>query len=80
MWDEPRAKVQTFATEQKLPYTILLDGSHVLEHSYGGGSPPQTFFLDRQGRIVEFEMGWGEGSEKEFALQIEALLAKRDDE
>jgi hypothetical protein len=73
-WDEPKEQVAEFARSQLLPYTILLKGAEVYKKSYGGGSIPRTFLLDREGRVSSSHTGWGAGDEKRLASEIEKLL------
>lgn len=73
-WDEPKDRVAKFVADQKLPYTILMNGGSLYKKSYGGGGIPKTYLLNREGKISSSHLGWGPGDEEKLAAEIEALL------
>jgi cytochrome c biogenesis protein CcmG/thiol:disulfide interchange protein DsbE len=55
--DEGAAKVAPFASQNRINYTMLVNGNGAA-NAYGGiGGIPTTFLLDRQGRVVERRAG-----------------------
>lgn len=56
-WDEPRKQIQRFVTEKQLRQRVLLDGGTVFEE-YGGRGVPTTYWIDRQGIIVNAAVGY----------------------
>lgn len=55
--DEGAAKVAPFASQNRINYTMLVNGNGAA-NAYGGiEGIPTTFLLDRQGRVVERRAG-----------------------
>jgi peroxiredoxin len=55
--DEGAAKVAPFASQNRINYTMLVNGNEAA-NAYGGiEGIPTTFLLDRQGRVVERRAG-----------------------
>jgi peroxiredoxin len=75
MDDDGWKVVKPFLASHAVPYRILL-GDEVTGHEYGIGSLPDTFLIDRQGRIAAgYTNGLVDRNDVESNLQ--ALLAKR---
>jgi peroxiredoxin len=72
--DAPKDRVAKFVENQKLPYVVLLSGGEVFAGSYGGGSIPQTYLLDRGGQIVYAQVGWSLFTPGKIEHEIESLL------
>ncbi len=66
---------RTFLNHHGVTYTTLEDGSGMIGDRYGVLALPETYFVDREGRLVGFHI---EGSITEFAAEfkrgIEAAL------
>jgi cytochrome c biogenesis protein CcmG/thiol:disulfide interchange protein DsbE len=57
MDDGGQEQVNDFVKEMNVDYTILI-GNHIVGDAYGGTRfLPQTFLIDRQGRIVKSLLG-----------------------
>jgi peroxiredoxin len=72
--DVPKDQVAKFVDNEKLPYVVLLDGRGVFTGSYNGGGIPQTYLLDREGRIVYAQAGWSLLALGATEREIEKLL------
>lgn len=75
-WNEPKEMVQEFAKKNSLNYSILLDGKQVFRDDYGGKAIPHSFLLDKQGKIVWSQIGWGDELTEVLEKKIEELLAE----
>ncbi len=56
-WDEPRDKVTSFVKEHQLKQRILMDGRQVARR-YGLKGVPVLYWIDRQGIVVDVELGF----------------------
>ena len=73
MDDGNQKQVDAFAREMNVNYAILL-GNHSVRDAYGGARfLPQTFLVDRDGRIVKTLIGIK--TRKDFEDSIKQLLA-----
>ena len=63
-WDESIWKVRRFAEEQKLEQRILLKGSAVAD-LYGVSSIPAVVWIDRNGTIIDANLGYHGGGSLE---------------
>lgn len=73
-WNEPASKVEAFAKENQLSYTILLKGRDVFKGPYRGKGIPHNYLIDGNGRIIHSELGWSKTSHAEFEKRIKRLL------
>jgi thiol-disulfide isomerase/thioredoxin len=73
-WDEPKAKVEKFAKDQGLPYTILMNGRTTFRGQYKGSSIPQNYLLDREGNVVLSLLGWDAKGHEMLEGKIKTLL------
>lgn len=54
---DDKKEIAHFAQQMHIPYPVLIDGNS-LSHEYGGlDSLPTSFFVDRQGNVVETQLG-----------------------
>ncbi len=79
--DEKKWLVEGFLkNEQKIPYTILLDGNETGKKLYKENGIPLSFVVDASGIIRHKKVGYGkdkrEETEKEYTGLIEKLLAR----
>ena len=70
-WDEPKDLLAKYAEKEKLAQRILLEGSDVAD-TYGITGLPATLWVNRQGVVVDTEMGF-EGAEA-LKVKTERLL------
>ena len=76
VYEGNRPAIEKFVNEHELPYTILMHGDQVYGGDYRGGSIPQTYLIDQQGRIAYAHGGWsGDGDRKKLEARIDKLLA-----
>lgn len=70
----PQADVEAFARGLGLRFPILLDPDGVLPPRYGVTGYPETFLIDRSGRIVRHVVGPADWFSDAARAEIEALL------
>jgi thiol-disulfide isomerase/thioredoxin len=75
-YDESREDFDKYARDKHLTHPIALMGKKVAEEKFTVASYPITFLIDRQGKIVDYHLGFEPGDEKAFATSIERLLAE----
>ena len=74
--DSPRQAISRFARKMGVNYPILL-GTEKVADSYGGVQGlPESFFIDRSGRITDHEIGLVSASA--FESKIKKLLAQKE--
>ena len=74
--DEDGAKmVEPFVSEMKLSFPVLIDPDHLVGDRYGVWGYPETFVIDREGRIVERVIGPRDWASPQTLTALEALLA-----
>ena len=73
-WDEDRETIARFAAKKKLHQRFLLDAGEV-SLEYGATSMPTVLWIDREGRIVDAQVGLG--SRRSLAAKTKALLARQ---
>lgn len=75
--DEAGKKVVApFAKELGLTFPILLDPEGNLSPRYGVTGYPETFVIDRDGKVVNHTIGPADWESEEMVRYFEALLAK----
>jgi cytochrome c biogenesis protein CcmG, thiol:disulfide interchange protein DsbE len=76
--EEDYDKVMSFAREFHVPYQLGIPDSE-LEDLYMGGNTaiPQTFVLDRQGKLVRHFEGYDSSMDQELDQAIQASLAAK---
>nr|WP_143547687.1 TlpA disulfide reductase family protein [Rhodopirellula sp. SM50] len=60
-YDEASEVVAKFATQNKLEHPIVLGGGEVASNVYFVGAYPTTFFVDRKGTVVDYQVGFDSG-------------------
>lgn len=68
------AKVEPMAKSRGFKFPVILDPDHSISNKYNVRNCPTTYLLDRQGKIVEFAIGYNPGDEKKLEEKIVALL------
>ncbi len=74
--DAPAEKVRAFAHELNLSFDILHDRSNNIQPAYQTLGVPQSYLLDRQGRIAHIEIGEVEWDSDANRARIAELLAQ----
>lgn len=74
--DAPAEKVRAFAEELNLTFDILHDRSNNIQPAYQTLGVPQSYLLDRQGRIAQIEIGEVEWDSDANRARIAELLAQ----
>ena len=75
-WDN-ESSARRFAEEYRLPFPVGHDTKAVIGIPYEVESTPSTFFIDKNGVLVERKIGAFEGNmEAAFSSRIEKLLAQ----
>ncbi|MGA8730729.1 MAG: TlpA disulfide reductase family protein [Terracidiphilus sp.] len=56
-WATDKAAIEKFVQQEKVPYTVLMDGDSI-SNPYGGVEElPTSFFVDRNGTVVAAQLG-----------------------
>jgi len=77
--DEDGARVvEPFVQEHALTFPILIDPAREVGSRYGVWGYPETFVIDRTGRVVERVIGPRDWTSAEQIATLEALLAAGD--
>lgn len=76
-YDESREVVENFARKEKLTHPIALSGSKVSEESYHVGAFPTAFWIDHEGKVVEYLVGFDPGDETTLEATAQRLLSQR---
>ena len=74
--DAPVEKVRAFAEELNLTFDILHDRSNNIQPAYQTLGVPQSYLLDRQGRIAFIEIGEVEWDSDANRARIAELVAR----
>jgi peroxiredoxin len=73
--DEDEAELERFVTERRLTIPVLKDpGGRVAASLYRTTGYPETFVLDREGRVVEHVVGPAEWDSPERLASFRRLL------
>jgi peroxiredoxin len=73
-WREDAATARAFTDEIGVTYPVLLDRSGSAHDAYEVGALPETFYVDRQGRLISSRLGIA-GRDK-LESEISQALAK----
>ncbi len=76
-WDEERDVVARFIEEKGFKQKVLLMGGTIAAEKYGVSNYPTSFFLDKNGVVVDFEMGFDPEMADKLEKKIAALLEKQ---
>ena len=74
--DAPAETVRAFAEELHLTFDILHDRSNNIQPAYQTLGVPQSYLLDRQGRIAHIEIGEVEWDSDANRARIAELLSQ----
>lgn len=76
VWDKD-APARAFVEDYRLPFPVGRDSSGTIGGAYKVDATPASFFIDKQGVLVERVDGEFEtNAEAEFSRRIEKLLAQ----
>jgi cytochrome c biogenesis protein CcmG, thiol:disulfide interchange protein DsbE len=76
-YNDVSSDARTFLSHHGVTYTTLEDGSGMVGNSYGLTGVPETYFVDRQGKLVGFHITGpitNSALAKEFAQGVQAAL------
>ncbi len=73
-YDDAEKAVAEYVQKEQLRHPIVLNGSQVAREKYGVGAYPTSFWVDRQGKIVDYVIGYDPGDEIQIVKRIEQLL------
>ena len=68
--------VKPFVAQMKLSFPVLVDAQGEVGRKFGVWGYPESFLVDRDGRVVERVIGPRDWASPEQIAQIEALLSK----
>ena len=77
-WDEERDVVARFIEEKGFKQKVLLMGGTIAAEKYGVTNYPTNFLLDKNGVVVDFEMGFNPEMADKMEKNIAALLEKQE--
>ena len=66
-----------FIEENNLTYTLIENGeddAEFISSTFGVGSFPTSFIIDREGRVIYAHVGFDEGDEEKLEEEIKSLL------
>ncbi len=75
-YDESRETVERCVERRKLTHPILLMGGKVASKQYLVNGYPTSYWIDREGRLLERSVGFGPGSEKKLEAKLVELLER----
>jgi peroxiredoxin len=73
-----RAAVQPFVERNHLHFDVLLDPDNVVGDAYNVSGVPETFIIDRKGRIVAHHMGAFDWSQTDVRQALNELLDSKE--
>ena len=73
--EDPQKVVEAFARDLQLTFPVLVDPDHQVGDHFGVWGYPETFLIDREGRLAERIIGPRDWASPESVAKIEALLA-----
>ena len=76
--EDGRRVVEPFVERMKLSFPVFLDPEHEVGDRYGVWGYPETFIIDRNGRVVEHVVGPRDWATPESVRALRALIAARD--
>ena len=76
--EEGRRAVAPFVEQMKVSFPVFLDPEHEVGDRYGVWGYPETFVIDRNGRVVERVIGPRDWATPESVGALRALIAARD--
>ena len=74
--EDGKRVVEPFVKEMRLSFPVLVDPDHQVGDRYGVWGYPETFIVDRAGRVAEHVVGPREWDSAASVAQIERLLGE----
>ena len=78
--EDGRRVVEPFVRQMKLSFPVLVDPEHQVGDRYGVWGYPETFVIDRSGRVADRVIGPRDWASPESIEKIEKLLAASETE
>jgi thiol-disulfide isomerase/thioredoxin len=76
--DDNEADFKKFATTMSASFPLVHDSAHKSAAAFNPGTMPSSYLIDRKGVVRYMHSGFkGAKTEKEYAAEIEALLAEK---
>ncbi|HUY18495.1 MAG TPA: TlpA disulfide reductase family protein [Candidatus Binataceae bacterium] len=72
------AAVEPYVEKNGYHFEVLLDPQNKVGEAYDVGGVPETFIIDRDGRIVAHHMGAFDWSSSDFRAALKALLNQKE--
>jgi cytochrome c biogenesis protein CcmG/thiol:disulfide interchange protein DsbE len=76
--EDGRRVVEPFVKEMRLSFPVLIDPEHQVGERYGVWGYPETFVIDRSGRIAERVIGPRDWASPASISSLEGLIAQGD--
>jgi thiol-disulfide isomerase/thioredoxin len=73
-YDETMETVAEYVKKQSLVHPIGLQGREVARQKYSVGAYPTTFWIDREGFVIDYTIGFDPGDEAHLAATVQRLL------
>ena len=73
-----RIAVEPFVERNHLHFDVLLDPDNVVGDAYNVSGVPETFIIDRKGRIVAHHMGAFDWSQTDVRQALNELLDSKE--
>ena len=73
-YDETAETVAEYVKKESLVYPVALRGREVAQQKYSVGAYPTTFWIDREGFVIDYSIGFDPGDEVGLAATVERLL------
>ena len=73
-WDEPISKINAFVDDKQLFHMVLLKGKETFKTQYKGKYIPNSYLIDKDGKIVWSHVGWDKEAHTELIEEIKELL------
>jgi len=73
--DERPKAVKPWIDERGFTFPVLLDPRGVVGHNYGVTGYPETFVIDRNGRVVHHHVGYRDWADAAMVATLQRLLA-----
>ena len=76
--EEGKRAVEPFVRELNLTFPVLIDPEHQVGERYAVTGYPETFLIDRNGRVVEHVIGPRDWMAPEWLARLDTLIATPD--
>ena len=72
--------MQQFVESRNLTHPIVLQGRDIARDNYLVHGYPTSYWIDRDGKIVDKEVGFAPGMEKQMRERIQKMLVVKEKE